>query len=940
MDAHNKEIKDRALHSDPREELESPFLSEELFARESPAEGADLYTNLASESPFLYAAWEAFEEEILGKDDRMLVTNTITTPNRWICAIDILIENPRWGRATDEPRFISKSRATGILIGPRYVLTVRHILDKQTIEVDGEKKTVDVRGFTVSPARNGSNTNNPFEKVYSKAIRVSQPYWIRRKVRQGYRDIKVPLKQHDDYALIILAKDLASHTHFDMKGVLGYWGQIPAVAVIRRSDPNTLIGKKVVVIGYPGDTCGKDRLLGTTSEKENKIMNCRNRRGDEWASTQWKSVGTLEVERDSTTVFHTADTYEGQSGAPICLTADGKLYLVGIHTSRDRPDRNRGVRITRRTLRELCAWMNADAGYTIAAIRDDTLVVQTKSTTGASVREFYEDFAEEEDIDEHQMEDFPDETEFADAAEEERDEGFDDFDTGSNAIEHDHLEFDEWTPPEESLSPDTEIQEAFDPEEFEFEQDSDSEVEWEPEEEVEELAGFEHELLQDSETSEINDFLPEKETPGGVTRKLKYLSLLSHFVVDGGKEVVLTPDVMDPGIYDGPEKYQVAPKLQECLMGVMKKRAFNHIKVTLVDLSKDLSKPEFAGYNHKSQVFAASVPKIAPMLAAFQLRQDLRTALKQKGSKTLGDLFSQIRDDWVAAQADPGGKATPLTFGVSLKGKLVLVRGQKIPIGEPKAPKLEHVFAEVPVGKPVTIEFRSTGETKEQLKDIIEDFNKKKTGARAKMDAMGFLEHLRIMIGGIVPASNYATSLIVRNVGFLYIASTLLQSGLYDSNRKGGLWLGADYWGRVWRGPLGGGAAQSATAGSLAAFMILLGQKRLVSPQASAEMSALMKKEPNPTHSGIVSWFKEGLKELSSGGVLNLVLSKLGAHSGLDDCTLIEREVDVGGSKKMLRYVAVGLRARNSKELKSLILELDKCILANNGLTAAQGGHS
>jgi len=35
---------------------------------------------------------------------------------------------------------------------------------------------------------------------------------------------------------------------------------------------------------------------------------------------------------------------------------------------------------------------------------------------------------------------------------------------------------------------------------------------------------------------------------------------------------------------------------------------------------------------------------------------------------------------------------------------------------------------------------------------------------------------------------------------------------------------------------------QSATAGSLAAFMTLLAQNRLVSPQASAEMSELMRR--------------------------------------------------------------------------------------------------
>jgi hypothetical protein len=122
--------------------------------------------------------------------------------------------------------------------------------------------------------------------------------------------------------------------------------------------------------------------------------------------------------------------------------------------------------------------------------------------------------------------------------------------------------------------------------------------------------------------------------------------------------------------------------------------------------------------------------------------------------------------------------------------------------------------------------------------------------------------------------------------------------------------------------------------------MTLLAQGRLVNPQASREMLALMKKEPNPTHPGIKSWFKEGLKQLRDEGSLVSVASKLGVDKGIDDCALIERKVETGsGAKKPLLYVAVGLRAKGSGELQNLILRLDKCILANNGVTPAQGGH-
>ena len=76
---------------------------------------------------------------------------------------------------------------------------------------------------------------------------------------------------------------------------------------------------------------------------------------------------------------------------------------------------------------------------------------------------------------------------------------------------------------------------------------------------------------------------------------------------------------MNPGIYDGAEKYKIAPTLQECLKTVMamEKGKYRHIKVALVDLTKNVMQPEFAAsFDHREPVFVASVPKIAAMLAA------------------------------------------------------------------------------------------------------------------------------------------------------------------------------------------------------------------------------------------------------------------------------------------------------------------------------------
>jgi hypothetical protein len=402
-----------------------------------------------------------------------------------------------------------------------------------------------------------------------------------------------------------------------------------------------------------------------------------------------------------------------------------------------------------------------------------------------------------------------------------------------------------------------------------------------------------------------------------LSKRLMNLSFLPHFVEVNGKDLPLTPAAMDPGIYDGPEKYKIAPRLQDCLKTVMalEKGKFRHIKVALVDLTKDPMRPEFAAFDHKQPVIAASIPKIAAMLAAHQLLQDLRVAAKRRATKPINDLFKLVRQDWADTQRDLGGGAMPFTRGVSLRGKLVLVDGRLIPLVEPKAPRLEEVFE----GTPKAIKFKSSGEGKVQLDTLVDEFNltlekkevkkaerelraapsdsmrkiairklaevkaklakallTKRPQAQQKLAALGFLERMRVMAGGLTPASNFATSTIVRDVGFLYIASTLLQCGLHDPGRNGGLWLGTGYWpGTAWSGLRQfGGETPMSTAGSLAAFMTLLVQNKLVSPQASASMRSLIQIQPvNPTHPTTSSWFEDGL---SHHGSLERVFAKIG----------------------------------------------------------------
>jgi V8-like Glu-specific endopeptidase len=363
-------------------------------------EDAEQFADAAAEQELEDEEAAAFDEEVIGTDSRAIVGNTLAVPNRWICAIDILTANPDWPKKGS--KFLIKSRGTGILIGPKYVLTARHVVG--TLGLNAASV---VKGVGVSPARNGSNSSHPFGKATSSNVRHSQPYFITRTQRDSSGTHQIRVQVRDDYALIILDKDLAVSTHSKIKGTLDYWGKDPALAQIRRLDPATIDKKDIEVTGYPGDTCGTTKYSG--SSKQNQIDNCWNWSNDAWASTQWRSSGTLDVVNASSRVlYHTADTYEGQSGAPITMMLDGQLHLVGIHTAGDNAQRNKGLRLTRLMLEEIRDWINADAGYTMASLQNDALVLQPASggaTKSGTNKEIFEaDYFEQPELDQEDLE--------------------------------------------------------------------------------------------------------------------------------------------------------------------------------------------------------------------------------------------------------------------------------------------------------------------------------------------------------------------------------------------------------------------------------------------------------------------------------------------------------------------------------------------------------
>jgi len=286
-------------------EAEAPWSEAEWSEAETPwseAEWSEAETPWSEPRTMTLAPEPADREaEVIPPDDRRLVTDTLAVPHRWICSIDVT----RPGNKLD--------RGTGVLIGPRQVLTAAHVL----YDRDGTWP----QSVHVAPGRNGRTATagvfEPVGRIKATAYSVPGAFLTGRTVQTNTRF---------DIALITLEKDASALPVRAQGGaLLGYWGSPASGAktVLRALDPAFLTGKPVYVCGYPGDWCGRTHL--------DPRIGCS---ADDQATAQLVHHGLATFPAPMPGVLlHTADTFEGQSGAPVWMQFnDGSRFLVGIHT--------------------------------------------------------------------------------------------------------------------------------------------------------------------------------------------------------------------------------------------------------------------------------------------------------------------------------------------------------------------------------------------------------------------------------------------------------------------------------------------------------------------------------------------------------------------------------------------------------------------------------
>jgi Beta-lactamase enzyme family len=363
-------------------------------------------------------------------------------------------------------------------------------------------------------------------------------------------------------------------------------------------------------------------------------------------------------------------------------------------------------------------------------------------------------------------------------------------------------------------------------------------------------------------------------------------------------------------------------------------------KLEVKNIHGSLVLPQIAGIAGKDltkQGDLASIDKLSCMWAAFQLKFDVETLAKQVGINDKDQLFNQggaCRKLWDLRQKNSTNvtvlnQANPK---IELHGNLIFIDGKPVclPHGA-DYPDQYRIFNVTPgAGGAASLSFIGlpSGAQTTPVSAAAKRYEKHGPKTETEARKLTFWDRMLLMIDA---SDNACAGTCIENVGFLYIASVLWQSGLFSPSRGGGLWLGGNYNALQWiKAPVPKNDPVNdfitGTAASVAALVTALVQDRLVSKDSCAAMKFLMDTKRRDRF--LSSFFLDGLRAQHIH--IDKCYSKVGVGTRDHDCVFIERTVQPSGRK--IRYVAAGFDSDTDTALHDLILQLDSCILENNGL--------
>jgi hypothetical protein len=245
--------------------------------------------------------------------------------------------------------------------------------------------------------------------------------------------------------------------------------------------------------------------------------------------------------------------------------------------------------------------------------------------------------------------------------------------------------------------------------------------------------------------------------------------------------------------------------------------------IALVDVAK---KSAFAyAFNFTKTGFAASLPKIVAMYAAFYLQDRLRAVKGELGTASLSQIESTLRKEWK-----------------------------------------QEMKAAIP---------RSAGD----FPDITAIF------ANANFDFKpAFWQDLDAMMK---KSDNRAAGRCIHRIGYDYVNGALAHGGLFSAADKSGFWLAGDYIPASDKSNRDGvqipgmGTGQAASAKSAALLLVNLAREELISASASKDMKDVM--------SNAYSWVRYKMEADHPGATVYGKLGLMGGANGsTHDCAIVK----------------------------------------------------
>ncbi len=264
------------------------------------------------------------------------VSNSFDVPCRWVCRLQVQEKvGSNWR---------DKEPATGVLIGPRHVLTAAHLLDPYYKQKAGQWRVLVYPGF--------DGSQHLGEEI-SARIKVSRGW------EAGTKEAG-DLGAYD-FGMVFLPGDVSTKKPKELGGLpLGYWGSPTSghKTVFAPLEATFLESKTIHTAGYPR---GQKKILwagtGTLSNVFLRIKDkIQNKRG-----------------MDHNAMESLGEDARGMSGGPVWLSRGAIRYLVGINSSITPVEhvdektrtkrkfwRGRAARVTIELFEEVIDWMHAN----------------------------------------------------------------------------------------------------------------------------------------------------------------------------------------------------------------------------------------------------------------------------------------------------------------------------------------------------------------------------------------------------------------------------------------------------------------------------------------------------------------------------------------------------------------------------------------------------